>query len=114
MPYPLCVMPETPNPEPSRADRAHRIGQASAVNVYFLHVRRSVDDIIWQAVQNKLENVGQALDGEDRGMEVSHVRTMPEAGQKSMHGFFAPTKADPSREGAERGGVGSKRPLEER
>jgi len=61
-------------------DRAHRIGQASAVNVYFLHVRNSVDDIIWQSVQNKLENVGQALDGEDRAMQVAGARTMPEKG----------------------------------
>ena len=31
------------------ADRAHRIGQASSVNVMFLHVKGSIDDIIWQA-----------------------------------------------------------------
>lgn len=69
------------------ADRAHRIGQASAVNVYFLHVRNSVDEIIWAAIQNKLENVGQALDGQDRGMEVTAARTMPERGQRAMDSF---------------------------
>ena len=36
---------------PPAADRAHRIGQASSVNVYFLHVRNSIDDIIWNSVQ---------------------------------------------------------------
>lgn len=51
------------------------------MNVYFLHVKSSVDDIIWNSVQNKLEHVGQALDGEDRAMEMSGIRTMPERGE---------------------------------
>jgi len=29
------------------ADRAHRIGQANSVNVYFLHATGSSDDLIW-------------------------------------------------------------------
>lgn len=41
-------------------DRAHRIGQTTSVNVYYLHVRSSVDDIMWAKIQSKLENVGQA------------------------------------------------------
>ena len=36
----------------------HRIGQAQSVNVYYLHVRGSVDDIMWGMLQTKLENVG--------------------------------------------------------
>lgn len=40
-------------------DRAHRIGQTTSVNVYYLHVRSSVDDIMWAKIQSKLENVGQ-------------------------------------------------------
>lgn len=40
-------------------DRAHRIGQPSSVNVYFLHVKQSVDDLMWNLIQNKLDNVGQ-------------------------------------------------------
>lgn len=40
-------------------DRAHRIGQPTSVNVYFLHVRHSVDDIMWNIIHSKLENVGQ-------------------------------------------------------
>ena len=31
------------------ADRAHRIGQASSVNVIFLHAKGSSDDLIWYA-----------------------------------------------------------------
>ena len=42
-------------------DRAHRIGQPSSVNVYFLHVKQSVDDIMWNLIQNKLDNVGQVF-----------------------------------------------------
>jgi len=40
-------------------DRSHRIGQPAAVNVYFLHVKQSADDLMWSLIQNKLENVGQ-------------------------------------------------------
>jgi len=38
----------------------HRIGQPQSVNIYYLHVRGSVDDIMWSTLQTKLENVGQA------------------------------------------------------
>ncbi|XP_050239571.1 uncharacterized protein LOC126688785 isoform X3 [Quercus robur] len=40
-------------------DRAHRIGQVSAVNIYYLLANDTVDDIIWDVVQSKLENLGQ-------------------------------------------------------
>lgn len=43
-----------------RQDRVHRIGQPQSVNIYYLHVRGSVDDIMWGTLQTKLENVGQA------------------------------------------------------
>ncbi|GAB4813670.1 hypothetical protein N2152v2_000716 [Parachlorella kessleri] len=80
-------------------DRAHRIGQASSVNVYFLHVKNSIDDIIWASVQNKLENVGQALDGQDQSMEMAGVRHMPDKGQRALDGFLsqaaAPSAAKP-------------------
>ncbi|KAG9147505.1 hypothetical protein Leryth_007313 [Lithospermum erythrorhizon] len=52
-------------------DRAHRIGQVSSVNVYYLLANYTIDDIIWDAVQNKLENLGQVLDGEESCMEVA-------------------------------------------
>jgi len=45
-------------------DRAHRIGQASNVLVQYLHARGTVDDIIWGSIQNKLEGLGQVLDGQ--------------------------------------------------
>ncbi|XP_047334754.1 LOW QUALITY PROTEIN: SWI/SNF-related matrix-associated actin-dependent regulator of chromatin subfamily A-like protein 1 [Impatiens glandulifera] len=52
-------------------DRAHRIGQVSSVNVYYLLANDTVDDIIWDVVQSKLENLGQMLDGEEDTMKVS-------------------------------------------
>ena len=48
-------------------DRAHRIGQRDSVLVQFLHAKDSVDDIIWQSVQNKLETLGHFLDGTKKG-----------------------------------------------
>ncbi|KAJ8766481.1 hypothetical protein K2173_022540 [Erythroxylum novogranatense] len=52
-------------------DRAHRIGQVSSVNVYYLLAADTVDDIIWDVVQSKLENLGQVLDGQEDTMDVS-------------------------------------------
>ncbi|KAJ9546299.1 hypothetical protein OSB04_018842 [Centaurea solstitialis] len=57
-------------------DRAHRIGQVSSVNVYFLLANDTVDDIIWDVVQSKLENLGQMLDGHEKSLEVS-VKQQP-------------------------------------
>ncbi|XVF30252.1 hypothetical protein REPUB_Repub16aG0041100 [Reevesia pubescens] len=52
-------------------DRAHRIGQVSSVNIYYLLANDTVDDIIWDVVQNKLESLGQVLDGHENTLEVS-------------------------------------------
>ncbi|XP_039053756.1 SWI/SNF-related matrix-associated actin-dependent regulator of chromatin subfamily A-like protein 1 [Hibiscus syriacus] len=52
-------------------DRTHRIGQVSSVNIYYLLANDTVDDIIWDVVQHKLENLGQMLDGQENALEVS-------------------------------------------
>ncbi|KAK9136539.1 hypothetical protein Sjap_007133 [Stephania japonica] len=52
-------------------DRAHRIGQVSSVNIYYLLANDTVDDIIWDVVQSKLENLGQMLDGQENVLQVS-------------------------------------------
>ncbi|OMO52737.1 SNF2-related protein [Corchorus capsularis] len=52
-------------------DRAHRIGQVSSVNIYYLLANDTVDDIIWDVVQHKLETLGQMLDGHENTLEVS-------------------------------------------
>lgn len=53
----------TPGEIVQAEDRAHRIGQVNSVSVQFLCARNTVDDIMWGSVQNKLENLGQVLDG---------------------------------------------------
>ncbi|KAG2726666.1 hypothetical protein I3760_01G124400 [Carya illinoinensis] len=70
-------------------DRAHRIGQVSSVNVYYLLANDTVDDIIWDVVQSKLENLGQMLDGHEKTLEVSssQPRSSP-AKQKTLHSFM--------------------------
>ncbi|KAF3453526.1 hypothetical protein FNV43_RR03966 [Rhamnella rubrinervis] len=69
-------------------DRAHRIGQAASVNIYYLLANDTVDDIIWDVVQNKLENLGQMLDGHENILEVaaSQPRSSP-AKQKTLDLF---------------------------
>ncbi|CAN0928138.1 SWI/SNF-related matrix-associated actin-dependent regulator of chromatin subfamily A-like protein 1 [Linum grandiflorum] len=52
-------------------DRVHRIGQVSSVNIYYLLANDTVDDIIWDVVQSKLENLGQMLNGHEDTLEVS-------------------------------------------
>ncbi|KAI3880807.1 hypothetical protein MKX03_034708 [Papaver bracteatum] len=56
-------------------DRAHRIGQVSSVNVYYLLANDTVDDIIWDVVQSKLENLGQMLDGQENTLQVSESQS---------------------------------------
>ncbi|XP_040990338.1 SWI/SNF-related matrix-associated actin-dependent regulator of chromatin subfamily A-like protein 1 isoform X4 [Juglans microcarpa x Juglans regia] len=70
-------------------DRAHRIGQVSSVNIYYLLANDTVDDIIWDVVQSKLENLGQMLDGHEKTLEVSssQPRSSP-AKQKTLDSFM--------------------------
>ncbi|KDD75514.1 hypothetical protein H632_c644p0, partial [Helicosporidium sp. ATCC 50920] len=83
----------TPGEVVQAEDRAHRIGQASAVNVYFLHAKGSIDDLIWAAIQSKLEAVGQVLDGVEGGMELEGgVRAAPDKGQRLLAPMFSATK----------------------
>ncbi|KAG1328300.1 SWI/SNF-related matrix-associated actin-dependent regulator of chromatin subfamily A-like protein 1 [Cocos nucifera] len=51
-------------------DRAHRIGQVSSVNIYYLLANDTVDDIIWDVVQSKLENLGQVETIMNQGSQV--------------------------------------------
>ncbi|KAI6692843.1 hypothetical protein NL676_020553 [Syzygium grande] len=68
-------------------DRAHRIGQVSSVNIYYLLANDTVDDIIWDVVQSKLENLGQVLDGHENTLEVSasHPTSNSPAKQKTSN-----------------------------
>ncbi|KAE8077150.1 hypothetical protein FH972_015741 [Carpinus fangiana] len=70
-------------------DRAHRIGQVSSVNIYYLLANDTVDDIIWDVVQSKLENLGQMLDGHEKTLEVSSSQTRSSpAKQKTLDSFM--------------------------
>ncbi|KAJ0033914.1 hypothetical protein Pint_24162 [Pistacia integerrima] len=84
-------------------DRAHRIGQVitsdngywfmlmlvSSVNIYYLLANDTVDDIIWDVVQSKLENLGQMLDGHENVLEVSasQLKSSPTK-QKTLDSFL--------------------------
>ncbi|KAK3017222.1 hypothetical protein RJ639_007140 [Escallonia herrerae] len=68
-------------------DRAHRIGQVSSVNIYYLLANDTVDDIIWDVVQSKLENLGQMLDGHEDSLEVSQPRNSPSK-QRTLDSFM--------------------------
>ncbi|GFQ05478.1 DNA annealing helicase and endonuclease zranb3 [Phtheirospermum japonicum] len=61
----------TPGDMIQAEDRAHRIGQVASVNIYYLLANDTVDDIIWDVLQSKLENLGQMLDGRENSLEVS-------------------------------------------
>ena len=44
-------------------DRAHRIGQQNAVNIYYMHGPDTLDDMIFQILSEKSQVVSDALDG---------------------------------------------------
>ncbi|KAA0052151.1 SWI/SNF-related matrix-associated actin-dependent regulator of chromatin subfamily A-like protein 1 [Cucumis melo var. makuwa] len=74
-------------------DRAHRIGQVSSVNIHYLLANDTVDDIIWDVVQSKLENLGQMLDGEENTLEVAVKQqpitsSSPNSKQKTLDSFI--------------------------
>jgi hypothetical protein len=52
-------------------DRAHRIGQRSAVNIRYLIAPGTIDDVMWPLLSRKLRCLGRALDGAAVGLEVS-------------------------------------------
>ena len=87
----FAEMTWTPGEIIQAEDRAHRIGQASSVNVYFLHIKKSIDDVIWSSLQSKLDNLGQTLDGVDQnGLALaSQSRTLPERGQTNLDRFLS-------------------------
>ncbi|KAK3127822.1 hypothetical protein QOZ80_7AG0578840 [Eleusine coracana subsp. coracana] len=71
-------------------DRAHRIGQVSSVNIYYLLANETIDDMIWETVQGKLENLGQMLDGQEKALDVSQIdgRPSPSKQQKTLDGYL--------------------------
>ncbi|CAH9086321.1 unnamed protein product [Cuscuta europaea] len=78
-------------------DRTHRIGQVSSVNIYYLLANDTVDDIIWDVVQSKLENLGQMLDGEEKSLEVSEQGNSNKSPmkQKTLDSFMKRCNSSP-------------------
>ena len=64
----------TPGDLVQAEDRAHRIGQLSSVLVQYLHVKESIDDIIWMSVGRKFENLGVFLNGQSGVLAASQAR----------------------------------------
>ena len=52
----------TPSVMLQAEDRAHRIGQCNPVNIYYLHAKETVDDIILQLLSSKSQLVHDILD----------------------------------------------------
>uniref|UniRef100_A0A0A9D1M8 Helicase C-terminal domain-containing protein n=1 Tax=Arundo donax TaxID=35708 RepID=A0A0A9D1M8_ARUDO len=91
----------TPGDVIQAEDRAHRIGQVSSVNVYYLLAHDTIDDMIWGSIQGKLENLGQMLDGHEKTLDVSHIDSRPSPSkQKMLDGYLkrssTSTEAGPS------------------
>lgn len=77
-------------------DRAHRIGQVTSVNVYYLIASDTADDIIWDVVQSKLENLGQMLDGHENTLEVVVSQTSGSpAKQVTLHSYLKRCNGSP-------------------
>lgn len=51
-------------------DRAHRIGQVSSVNVHYLVAAGTIDEMIWDLIDHKLEVLGEALNGQEDSLQV--------------------------------------------
>lgn len=63
-------------------DRAHRIGQRSAVNVHFLVAAKTLDDMLWHTLSRKVTVVSHALDGAQAHLRADKVDV--EAGKRQV------------------------------
>jgi hypothetical protein len=55
------------------------------VAVQYLHARNTIDDIIWQTIQNKLDNIGQTLDGRQDRLAVGRPPHSPPPPTQRTH-----------------------------
>eukprot|EP00898_Chlorokybus_atmophyticus_P003073 jgi/Chlat1/3767/Chrsp259S03908 len=69
----------TPGDIVQAEDRAHRIGQTDCVNVIYLHAKDTADDIIWRSIQNKLNNLGTVLNGQEAAADMKLAIEKPKA-----------------------------------
>lgn len=78
----FAEMAWTPGDMVQAEDRAHRIGQESAVNVYYLHAQETVDDLIWEAIRHKLTNLGQVIDGTEGALGATESERAAPTGRR--------------------------------
>ncbi|KAK3277461.1 hypothetical protein CYMTET_14533, partial [Cymbomonas tetramitiformis] len=83
----------TPGDIVQAEDRAHRIGQVNSVNIQYLHAKETIDDLIWGSVANKLDCLGQVLDGRSDGLNANCVQATS-AGQSTLDAFMDRRRAD--------------------
>ncbi|KAL0034775.1 hypothetical protein WJX77_006947 [Trebouxia sp. C0004] len=79
----------TPGTLVQAEDRVHRIGQANSVNVYYLHAKGSIDDIIWQTLEHKLDDVGQVLNGKSDSFQMLKSQQQVSANQGRLDAFMS-------------------------
>jgi SWI/SNF-related matrix-associated actin-dependent regulator 1 of chromatin subfamily A len=72
-------------------DRAHRIGQQNSVNVSFLMIKGSIDELIWNTIENKLESLGECLNGAQQSLGVT-TSTQRDIGQPSILSYLSQTQ----------------------
>ncbi|KYQ90093.1 SNF2-related domain-containing protein [Tieghemostelium lacteum] len=63
-------------------DRVHRIGQTREVNIEYLVAKKTLDDKIWPVICNKLEVLGETLDGQE---EILHTKNRDLRGAMGMN-----------------------------
>ncbi len=84
----------TPGVLAQAEDRAHRIGQKSAVNVYYLLLspndrNGSLDPGLWSALSRKVKCVGEALDGQKNASLGAESGGEVRSGESELQLFFA-------------------------
>ncbi|XP_006286920.2 DNA annealing helicase and endonuclease ZRANB3 [Capsella rubella] len=60
-------LPKTPSLLLQAEDRAHRRGQTSAVNVYIICAKDTMDELTWQNLNKKLHRISSTTDGKYDG-----------------------------------------------
>jgi len=55
-------------------DRVHRIGQFNPVNCHYIVAHHSLDEVLWPMLSNKLEVLGNTLNGREDAMKVVGIK----------------------------------------
>ena len=61
----------TPSIMTQAEDRAHRIGQKNSVNIYYLHAKNTLDDVIFDILHKKSLVTTGVTDGHKETMQLT-------------------------------------------